>query len=167
MTPLLVIPAEVDLAPVYFGTALVLGLVVFIMAVAWATRATAVAALAVGICLAGGAVLAVSTAWLADIDGPLSPGDAVVLRFIVAMFLGLVVLSVLLGRRCWKAERARPSVPAFSTARPRSDEYDRDWILSLLQEKTRLRREKVSTSAAVQPTEASAQQSPSNDNILP
>ncbi|MDQ3332405.1 MAG: hypothetical protein M3552_17450 [Planctomycetota bacterium] len=108
MTPLLVIPAEVDLAPVYFGTALVLGLVVFIMAVAWATRATAVAALAVGICLAGGAVLAVSTAWLADIDGPLSPGDAVVLRFIVAMFLGLVVLSVLLGRRCWKAERARP-----------------------------------------------------------
>jgi hypothetical protein len=150
----MILPAMAIAWPIYIPAILLLGLLGFITIIAWATRATAVAALAIGLNVVATGLLVLWTSYLNSTDGPFEYVDQVFLRLIGATFVGLLIIQGLIARRCWQADRARREARRAAALNPQTtaEDFDRSWLLSLLQKQVADSREKVSTSAAAVPT---------------
>ena len=144
--------------PVYIPAALLFGLLGFITLIAWATRATAVAALAIGLCIVAGGLLVLWTSYLMSVEGPFDYGDRVFLRLVAAVFVSLLIVQGLIAKRCWQADRARRDArrAAQIAGRATAEDFDQKWLLSLLQNKMVGSGEKVSSSAAALPVASDA-----------
>lgn len=154
--------ADSEFVPVYCGAIAVLAISLVVLLIAWMTRTAAVAAIAVGLSLVGGAVLAVAGFYVADTAGPLDLLDVVLMRMFSIAYAGLLVIGVLVSLRCWQAERRRlVTLSPKSGGPPVSVEaYNQRWVLSLLQQNARRNAEKVAMSAAASPEPLAGQGHP-------
>jgi hypothetical protein len=151
----MILPAAVSALPIYIPAALLLGLLGFVTIIAWMTRASAVAVLAIILCIVATGLLVLWTSYLGSARGrPFEQLDMVLLRLVAAAFVGMLLIQGLVARRCWQADRARMASrqAAALSQRTSAEDFDQMWLLSLLQKKVAESREKVSTSAVDSPT---------------
>jgi hypothetical protein len=151
----MILPAAVSALPIYIPAALLLGLLGFITIIAWMTRATAVAVLAMILCIVATGLLVLWTSYLGSVQGaPFDQLDRVLLRLVAAAFVGILIIQGLVAKRCWQTDRARMAArkAAALSQRTSAEDFDQKWLLSLLQKKVAESREKVSTSAEDVPT---------------
>ena len=163
--PVLIPAAATD--PIFGVGFLVLGFLAFATIVAWVTRATGVAILAMGLCVVMGGLLGLWTSYLSDKAGPLEMQEVVWLRFLAASFFAAFVIDGIVAKYCWKSERTRWIARNRSFASDRLAPigyYDRAWMLSLLQKKVGHSPEKVSTSARSLEGASSAESNPEDKN---
>lgn len=106
--------------------------------------------LAIGLSVVAGGLLALWTSYLASDQESFEPFDVVLLRFLAAVFVGMLIVQVLVAKRCWQADQARWNArrTADINRRTAAEDFNQQWLLSLLQKKVAETREKVSTSAA-------------------
>jgi len=149
----MILPAAASAVPIYISAALLLGLLGFITIIAWVTRATPVAVLAMGLDVVAIGLLVLWTSYLNSVDGPFDYSDQVILRLVAATFVGLLIIQGLIAKRCWLADRARRATRKSAALRQHTaaEDFDQKWLLSLLQKKVADSREKLATSAAAGP----------------
>lgn len=129
--------AEVDLTFDFFACALVLGMIAVVLLVGWFTRTTAVVWVAVFLLCLAGAVLGIWLAYRFDgLEDPITPGIAV-LRLIAGAAVVLLVVAVwALVKLMRRGIAVRPTDTSIVVpSKPLEEQYDREWLLSLLQKR--------------------------------
>lgn len=162
----LLIPAEADLAYDFFACAFAVAIVGVVLLTGWLTRTTAVVWVAILLLGLGTAVLGTWLAYRFDaLDGPITL-ELTVLRLIGGAAAVLLVLAIW---ALFKLPRPVSSAPADSSQASQTlpvKEYDRAWLLSLLQQRVEGSMEKVAMSPSPEPADDESHPGEKNGNPL-